>query len=132
MDFMVKDLDINYRLDAFCNKADKIIFEISRSPFVTSYSYSVYIEFISQNAPYITPIAKRMKTGESFGSVTQKSTAAIHPMTAATTMRVFLSVSDEEGYFFTSCSANLSIFLLSSVAKIIQYVYYNISQKKFQ
>lgn len=29
MDFMVKDLDINYRLDAFCNKADKIIFEIS-------------------------------------------------------------------------------------------------------
>lgn len=29
MDFIVKDLDSNYRLDAFRNKADKIIFEIS-------------------------------------------------------------------------------------------------------
>ena len=29
MDFIVKDLDSNYRLDAFHNKADKIIFEIS-------------------------------------------------------------------------------------------------------
>lgn len=29
MDFIVKDLDNNYRLDAFRNKADKIIFEIS-------------------------------------------------------------------------------------------------------
>ena len=28
MDFIVKDLDSNYRLDAFRNKADKIIFEI--------------------------------------------------------------------------------------------------------
>ena len=29
MNFIVKDLDNNYRLDAFRNKADKIIFEIS-------------------------------------------------------------------------------------------------------
>ena len=29
MDFIVKDLDNNYKLDAFRNKADKIIFEIS-------------------------------------------------------------------------------------------------------
>lgn len=29
VDFIVKDLDSNYRLDAFRNKADKIIFEIS-------------------------------------------------------------------------------------------------------
>ena len=28
MDFIVKDLDNNYRLDEFRNKADKIIFEI--------------------------------------------------------------------------------------------------------
>lgn len=47
MDFIVKDLDNNYRLDAFRNKADKIIFEISS-------------EISTANCPYCGKESKRI------------------------------------------------------------------------
>ena len=47
MDFIVKDLDSNYRLDAFHNKADKIIFEISS-------------EISTANCPYCGKESKRI------------------------------------------------------------------------
>ena len=47
MDFIVKDLDYNYRLDAFRNKADKIIFEISS-------------EISTANCPYCGKESKRI------------------------------------------------------------------------
>ena len=47
MDFIVKDLDNNYKLDAFRNKADKIIFEISS-------------EISTANCPYCGKESKRI------------------------------------------------------------------------
>ena len=47
MDFIVKDLDYNYRLNAFRNKADKIIFEISS-------------EISTANCPYCGKESKRI------------------------------------------------------------------------
>ena len=47
MDFIVKDLDNNYRLDEFRNKADKIIFEISS-------------EISTANCPYCGKESKRI------------------------------------------------------------------------
>lgn len=47
MDLIVKDLDNNYRLDAFRNKADKIFFEISS-------------EISSANCPYCGKGSKRI------------------------------------------------------------------------
>ena len=47
MDFIVKDLDNNYRLDAFRNKSDKIIFEISS-------------EISTANCPYCGKESKRI------------------------------------------------------------------------
>ena len=47
MDFIVKDLDSNYRLDAFRNKADKIIFEISSG-------------ILTANCPYCGKESKRI------------------------------------------------------------------------
>ena len=47
MDFIVKDLDNNYRLDAFRNKADKIVFEISS-------------EISTANCPYCGKESKRI------------------------------------------------------------------------
>ena len=47
MDFIVKDLDSNYRLDAFRNKADKINFEISSA-------------ILTANCPYCEKESKRI------------------------------------------------------------------------